>query len=382
MYVSELRSLARFCKFGSSLENMLRDRIVCGINDDTIQKRLLAEAKLTYVRALELAQGVETAARNVKEISCKETASPYTPTRNGQQEVYKVTPERQAELSCYRCGKAGHVASNCRFKGAKCHKCGKTRHLQRVCRSKPKDGGKRNSRSVNRVEEEEEYCLLQLRSLQSTPPLKVMLKLEDCPVEMEIDTGAALSLVSEATFEKLWKKKPALAPSQVRLRSYSGEPIPVVGSVEVNVVYKQQSAKLPLLVVHEDGLSLLGRNWLSQLKLDWQEIHHLSTTPLHTLLDKYDSVFQEGLGTLKDFKARIYVDPEAKPRYCKARSVPYAMRQMIEGELARLVEEGTLEPVQFASLVAPIVSVLKADKLSVRICGDFHQTVNPVSKLD
>ena len=35
-------------------------------------------------------------------------------------------------------------------------------------------------------------------------------------------------------------------------------------------------------------------------------------------------MFQEGLGTFKDFKARIYVDPEAKPRYCKARSVSYA----------------------------------------------------------
>ena len=72
-------------------------------------------------------------------------------------------------------------------------------------------------------------------------------------MEMGIDTGAALSLVSEATFEKLWKEKQALAPSQVRLHSYSGEPIPVVGSVEVNVVYKQQSAKLPLLVVQRDG---------------------------------------------------------------------------------------------------------------------------------
>lgn len=215
-----------------------------------------------------------------------------------------MTPEKKDELSCYRCEKAGHVASKCRFKGAKCHKCGKTGHLQRVCHSKPKDGRKRNSRSVNRVEEEEEYCLLQLRPPQSTPPLKVTLKLEDCQVEMEIDTGEALSLVSEATFEKLWKEKPALAPSQVRLCSYSGEPIPVIGSVEVNVAYKQQSARLPLLVVLGDGPSLLGRNWLSQLKLDWQEIHHLSTTQLQTLLDKYDSVFQEGLGTLKDFKAR------------------------------------------------------------------------------
>ena len=58
------------------------------------------------------------------------------------------------------------------------------------------------------------------------------------------------------------------------------------------------------------------------------------------------------------------------------------MRQMVEDELARLVEEGTLEPVQFASWAAPIVPVLKADKSSVCICGDFCQTINPVSKLD
>ena len=60
---------------------MLRDRILCGINDDTIQKKLLAEVNLTYTKALEWAQGLETAAQNVKKISCKETASPYTPTR-------------------------------------------------------------------------------------------------------------------------------------------------------------------------------------------------------------------------------------------------------------------------------------------------------------
>ena len=164
-------------------------------------------------RPWELARGLETATRNVKKISCKETASLYTPTRNGQQDIYKVIPERRAELSCYRCGKTGHVASKCRFKGAKCHKCGKMGHLQRVCHSKTKDERKRNSRSVNRVEEEEEYCLLQLTSPQSTPPLKMTLKLEDCPLEIEIDVEAAMSLVSEATIEELWKEKPALALS-------------------------------------------------------------------------------------------------------------------------------------------------------------------------
>ena len=41
-YVAEVRSLAEFCNFGQTLlEAMLRDRIVCGINDDAIQRRLL-----------------------------------------------------------------------------------------------------------------------------------------------------------------------------------------------------------------------------------------------------------------------------------------------------------------------------------------------------
>ena len=59
-FVSELRSLAEFCNFGGALEDMLRDRIVCGIND--IQRRLLAEANLSFAKAIELAQGMETAA--------------------------------------------------------------------------------------------------------------------------------------------------------------------------------------------------------------------------------------------------------------------------------------------------------------------------------
>ena len=85
---------------------------------------------------------------------------------------------------------------------------------------------------------------------------------------------------------------------------------------------------------------------------------------------------------LKNFEDKIHVNPDATPRFCKARSVPYAMREKVEEELKRLVGEGTLELVQVTDWATPIVLVLKADKSSVRKCGDFRQTVNPVSKLD
>ena len=60
----------------------------------------------------------------------------------------------------------------------------------------------------------------------------------------------------------------------------------------------------------------------------------------------------------------------------------YAMRVKVEQELDRLVSEGILELVQFVDWAAPIVPVLKSDRQSVRICGDFGLTINQASRLD
>ena len=51
----------------------------------------------------------------------------------------------------------------------------------------------------------------------------------------------------------------------------------------------------------------------------------------------------------------LVVDAEAPPRFSKARPLPYAMRGALEMELERLVKDGTLEPVDYAEWVAPIV---------------------------
>ena len=55
---------------------------------------------------------------------------------------------------------------------------------------------------------------------------------------------------------------------------------------------------------------------------------------------------------------------------------------MVEKELHRLTKEDIIEPVAFADWAAPIVPVLKSDKKSVRICGDFKLTINQASRLD
>ena len=60
-FLAQLRDYARGCNFGESLDAMLRDRLVLGINEDSIQRRLLSEPELTLVKALKIAQAQETA---------------------------------------------------------------------------------------------------------------------------------------------------------------------------------------------------------------------------------------------------------------------------------------------------------------------------------
>ena len=78
---------------------------------------------------------------------------------------------------------------------------------------------------------------------------------------------------------------------------------------------------MPLLIV---GPTLMGRDWLSCIRLNWGEIHHVHLNSLQKVLRRYSSVFQEGLGTLKGFQAKIYVDPDAPPRFYP---IPYAYRE-------------------------------------------------------
>ena len=61
MYVAALRQIAEYCDYKDSLQDMLRDRLVCGVNHQSIQRRLLTEKDLTYEKALELAKSLEAA---------------------------------------------------------------------------------------------------------------------------------------------------------------------------------------------------------------------------------------------------------------------------------------------------------------------------------
>ena len=78
-FVTELCASAEHCNFGRSLDDMIPDRVVCGVNDDVIQKRLLAEGdKLTLTKALTLAQSYEIAVKDATTLIPNDASSQQT----------------------------------------------------------------------------------------------------------------------------------------------------------------------------------------------------------------------------------------------------------------------------------------------------------------
>ena len=88
---------------------------------------------------------------------------------------------------------------------------------------------------------------------------------------MEIDTGAAKSMISENTFTQLWPnhKAPSVKPTNATLKTHTGEKIKPVGVISVSVEVNKQKQQLTLLIVLGDGPSLFGRDWLAYFCLDW-----------------------------------------------------------------------------------------------------------------
>ena len=114
--------------YDDHLEDALRDRFVCGLQQETTQRRPLSEVDLTYSKAIEIARAIESADKGTKSFKYAEATI--------KKFISHTTQPK--DTACYRCGCLGHTSSGCKFKTATCHACGRIGHIAPVCRSKSK----------------------------------------------------------------------------------------------------------------------------------------------------------------------------------------------------------------------------------------------------
>ena len=151
---------------------------------------------------------------------------------------------------------------------------------------------------------------------------------------------------------------------------------------EVHVTAGGATKQLPLVGCKGNRLSLLDRNWLQELRLNWQEIvkiNGITKSPadtLNELLTQYADVFKPGLGHCKDVKAKLYLKEGAVPKFNRPRPTALAMKPKIEDELNRQEKLAVLKKVDTAEWSAPVVPVVKPTG-AIRLCGDYKVSVNP-----
>ena len=212
----------------------------------------------------------------------------------------------------------------------------------------------------------------------SVKPILVSVVINCQSLDMELNTSTSVSLISESTYFKLWNSnsRPTLKPSKVRLKTYTENMVEVVGVLNVQASYEGQNKVVQIHVVKGDGPSLLGRDWLQSIKLNWAQINLLSSPSpaLDKLLDKHAALFQEGLSLLKDVTVKLHVRPDGVPKFHKPRPVPFALREGVEKELV-------IRPVATSDWAGPIVPVVKRDH-SIRVCGDYKLTINQASNTE
>ena len=418
-YIADLRRLARHCEYGNHLEDALRDRLVCGIHNNAICKRLLAEDNLDLKKAEQNATAMEIAARDASELT---PASKGHDTAAGVHQLSKLKPAARATTkpqgatadACYRCGKTGHPHHRCFHRDSVCRGCGKTGHILQACRSSSKKGttvGRRTTtqparsnagstsarsqkarQSVNALEDDgEEADIAALRTSESPSAgkfpkdaIKVTPTVNGQKLTIELDTGSAVSIVPVSTFNEIFPDI-ELLPTSMQLRTYSGDRLRTLGKAKVEIECNGQRAQDDLYIVDTTGPPLFGRTWLRQLRLDWSAIHSVRSTSASDRLDKlkerYKDIFKTDLGCLRGVQGSLNLVQDATPKFMKARPVPYALRPKIDVELERMEAEGIISPVSWSEWATPVVPVVKQNG-NVRICGDFKVTVNPQLKVD
>ena len=165
-YVAVLKRLSEYCEFGAYLEDALRDRFVCGLKSETVQKRLLTEKDLTFHKAVEYAVSAETATRDVQQLS-------------GSLKVHAMISQKGDQ--CRRCGKMNHRDEDCWYKDRDYYQCGKKGACVRVKPEAAKPEAAKTENGNRKVIQRREFIMWMLEMLVKVMRLNLTLTLSwDC----------------------------------------------------------------------------------------------------------------------------------------------------------------------------------------------------------
>jgi hypothetical protein len=317
---------------------------------------------------------------------------------------------------CNYCGYKKHQDKlSCPAKGAECKKCGKANHFAKVCRSsstaaheevfsKPFTRRKttnnfntRNNKTVASIDEEKHVTLSKaeyaefirykkaadyydngilsisnsiLENKANRP--RVKLKLHDQIVSFLIDTGSPINVIDEWNFNNL-NPRPHLNKCNTKYYGFkASEALPILGQFTTNVQSKNRSVAAAFIVIEGEAEALMSYPTSMSLGIinincD-QDINTINKASDNGLFEKplnieqlatlFPKLFSDKIGCIKNAKIKLEIDESVKPVKQQQRPVPFHLRDAVERELLKQVEQDIIERVDTKSGPTPWVTNL------------------------
>ena len=359
-FIRALHELSENCEFGDKKNEHIRDRLVVGIRDKDLSRKLQLTSDLTLEKAVLMVRQAEEVAQQITQQEqqaslavqaveqkrfVKKGGKPQRERSEGQRHGY------QGESKCNRCGKEKHRnAAKCPATDSECRKCGKKGHWERKCFTK-------TVREVNQGNEEDESFYLGAVSKQkqsSEEQWTEQIHIGYTPVRFRIDTGADVTVMNMETFRAL-KPERKLEPHHGPLDSPGGT-LDIMGQFTASTLHKQRKHIFNIYVARGPTVNnLLARDTAVEMRLV-KRIQQVKAT----------AVYQ---GTMKTDPVKVHLRDDAVPHAVHTtRRVPLPLLPKVQAELQRMEEHGVIVKVtQPTEWCAPMVPVLKPTG-AVRIC--------------
>ena len=393
-YIRELRQRIAYCSYSNMEDDLLCDRLVCGVKDDTLRDKLLQTPNLTLQQCLQTCRMSEHNTRSLRSTTeCfseshideinrdGRTKTRFGSTATSWKKKNATTWPSAPHLECQQCGYKHHKGT-CPAKGKQCAYCSKIGHFAKVCRARRTTTAPVNEICMDKNnipngwivtddDDEEDDTDLFVGAMSEDDSDNINLwykyvKVGDQNIRFKLDTGSEANLIPKQTFNKL--RGAILRPAKCHLITYTGERIQPEGEAFVDI----NNHKLRFQIT-DAGSPILGKDACVTLKLitridaintkaDWTTMEYAKK-----LVNNYENVFN-GLGTIK-VNATIHVDPNVTPVIDPPRRIPHAIEQDVKKELDRMLKLGVIvyqdEPTPW---VNSITIVKKPNK--IRVCLD------------
>ena len=210
-------------------------------------------------------------------------------------------------------------------------------------------------------------------------PVKISLGINGkCEVFFEVDTGSYISTIRK---DDAIRCGAVIHDTADTALAYGGTILKLHGECFLPVKRGKLIVENKFLVVHNNEVNLLGRDLCNLLDINLTmpkvKDENAVFNVQNSVINKYSEYLNDDFKSCIKDTVTLKLSNDSKPIFSKCRSVPVKMKSLVTDELNRLVDAGILVKVFKSNWASPAVNVLKKDG-SLRICGDFSATVNPV----